>query len=228
MAVSFAIPVVQTNFCSFFPRIPRAPSVRVKGTSIASFLSFLEAEYGASRTREFIVSLEPNLRKRCEGLILASAFYPMEELDALALCARDYFSAGPTFFERSGAHNAAFGLGGVHQALLIRPTPLDFLRAAERQWGQFVDQGGADVNLVGEGKVRLRLEGIPGSEVRCARQTGFLTRALELAGAQKMAVSKAACTLKGDAVCEWNIVWDAETSPKPQSYTTTIRRPVAT
>jgi hypothetical protein len=202
--------------------------VRIKGTSIASFLSFLEAEYGATRTREFILSLEPNLKKRCEGLVLASAFYPVEELESLALCARDHFAADATFFERSGAHNAAFGLGSVHQILLVRPTPLDFLRSAERAWRQFVDEGGVDVNLVGEGKVRLRLEAVQGSLVRCARQTGFLTRALELAGAQKLAVSKAACTLRGHPFCEWNVSWDAEASPKPQSFTTTIRRPVGT
>ncbi|MBK5254396.1 MAG: hypothetical protein JJE39_00030 [Vicinamibacteria bacterium] len=199
--------------------------MRIKGTSIASFLGFLEAEYGASRTREFTASLEPGLRKRCEGLVLASAFYPVEELDSLATLARDYFAADASFFERSGAYNAAFGLAGVHQVLLARPTPLDFLRAAERAWRQFVDEGGVDVNLVGEGKVRLRFEAVPGSEVRCARQTGFLTRSLELAGAQKLSVSKATCTLKGDPFCEWNVIWDAEASPKPQSYTTAIRRP---
>lgn len=201
--------------------------MRIKGTSIASFLGFLEAEYGAPRTRAFIASLDQSLRKRCEGLILASAFYPVKELESLAQQARDHFGPEPTFFERSGAHNAMVGLTGVHQILLARPTPLDFLRAAERAWAQFVDAGAVRTELLGDGNVRLRIEGFGGSEVLCSRQTGFLRRSFELAGAQQLEVKEVLCMQKGDASCEWSIVWDAASSPQSQSHTLTsaIRRP---
>jgi hypothetical protein len=202
--------------------------LRIKGTSIASFLAFLEAEYGAPRAKEFVSSLDADLKKRCEGLILASAFYPVEELEALAKKARQHFAGDSTFYERSGAFNASFGLGGVHKALMARPTPLDFLRAAERSWGQFIDEGSVNVTQVGDGKVRLRVEGLRGSVVRCARSTGFLTRSLELANAQNLAVVKTACTEKGNPVCEWTLAWDAVLSPPPMTQTTAIKRPVAT
>ncbi len=201
--------------------------MRIKGTSIASFLNFLEAEYGPGRVKEFVGSLDSNLKKRCEGLVLASAFYPVEELESLARLARAHFGADESFYERSGAHNAVFGLGGVHKALLARPTPLDFLRAAERSWSQFMDEGGMDATVVGDGKVRLRFEGIRGSEVRCARATGFLHRSLELAGAKALVVRKTSCTLRANPFCEWQIVWDAVLSPASMSQTTTIRRPIA-
>ncbi len=201
--------------------------MRIKGTSIASFLGFLEAEYGGLRLKEFIATLEPDLRKRCEGLVLASAFYPVEELESLARKARQHFGGDERFYERSGAHNATFGLNGVHRALVARPTPLDFLRAAERSWGQFMDEGGVDANLVGDGKVRLRFEAVRGSDVRCPRTTGFLTRSLELVNAQKLVVTKIACTEKGDAFCEWSVVWDATLSPPSMSQTSAIRRPMA-
>ena len=201
--------------------------MRIKGTSIASFLGFVEAEYGVPRTREFVASLEPNLRKRCEGLILASAFYPFEELETLALKARDFFAAGPTFLERSGAHNASVGLAGVHRILLTRPTPFDFLRAAERGWGQFVDSGTVRAEILGEATVRVRIEGLSGSEVLCSRQTGFLRRAFELAGAKQLEVDEVACTRRGDASCDWKVVWDAASSPASQSqtHTSALRRP---
>ena len=201
--------------------------MRIKGTSIASFLGFLQTEFGASRVKEFVATLEPNLRKRCEGLVLASAFYPVEELDGIARKARDYFQPNASFFERSGAHNATVGLEGVHRSLLARPTPLDFLKAAERSWGQFADSGTVKTDIVGDGSARVRIEGFPGSEVVCARGTGFLTRSLELAGAQSLAVRKTACTRSGALVCEWNITWDADRSPQPQALTTGLRRPMA-
>lgn len=201
--------------------------MRIKGTSIASFLSFLEAEYGAPKVKEFVASLDSNLKKRCEGLVLASAFYPVEELDALAAKARAYFKGDASFFERSGAHNATFGLAGVHQSLLARPTPLDFLKAAERAWSQFMDVGSVSADVVGDGKVRLKIEGVPGSDVFCARETGFLKRSLELAGAKQLLVSKVRCTRDGDGWCEWQVSWDAELSPRPQTFTTAIRRPIA-
>jgi hypothetical protein len=201
--------------------------VRIKGTSIASFLGFLEAEYGAARLKEFIATLGPDLRKRCEGLVLASAFYPVEELESLARKARQHFGGDETFYERSGAFNASFGLGGVHKALIARPTPLDFLRAAERSWSQFLDEGKVDANLVGDGRVRLRYEAVRGSDVRCPRATGFLTRSLEMVNAQKLAVTKTACTEKGDPFCEWSVVWDATLSPPSMTQTSTIRRPIA-
>ena len=132
--------------------------MRIKGTSIASFLGFLEAEYGAARSKEFIGTLDPDLRKRCEGLVLASAFYPVEELESLVRKARRHFGGDDTFYQRSGAYNASFGLSGVHKVLLVRPTPIDFLRAAERSWGQFIDEGSVTADLVSDGKVRLRIE----------------------------------------------------------------------
>lgn len=201
--------------------------MRIKGTSIASFLAFLEAEYGAQRLKDFIASLEPDLRKRCEGLVLASAFYPVEELESLVRKAHQHFAGDETFYERSGAHNASFGLSGVHKALLARPNPLDFLRAAERSWSQFMDEGAVDADLVGDGKVRLRYEGVRGSNVRCPRATGFLTRSLELVNAQKLVVIKTACTEKGDPFCEWSVLWDATLSPPSLSHTSAIRRPIA-
>ena len=201
--------------------------MRIKGTSIASLLAFLEAEYGPARLKEFIATLDPDLRKRCEGLVLASAFYPVEELESLARKARQHFNGDETFYERSGAFNASFGLNGVHKALIARPTPLDFLRAAERSWGQFVDEGGVDADLVGDGRVRVRYEAIRGSDVRCPRATGFLIRSLEMVNAQKLVVTKVSCTEKGDACCEWSVVWDATLSPPSMSQTLAIRRPLA-
>jgi len=198
--------------------------VRIKGTSISSLLSFLEAEYGGSRTREFVGTLPIDLRKRCEGLVLASAFYPVEEMEAVARKARQHFNGDATFYERSGAHYATVGLGGVHQALLARPTPLDFIRALERSWSQFVDEGGMDGNVVGDGKVRVIFEQVRGSDVRCPRVTGFLGRALEMAEGKKVRVIKAACTEKGAQFCEWGVSWDAVLSPPSMSQTTSIKR----
>lgn len=201
--------------------------MRIKGTSLSSFLDFLQIEYGATRAKEFIASLEPTLRKRCDGIILASAFYPVEELETLSHLARQHFAADASFFERCGAHNAQVGLTGVHQSLLVRKTPLDFLKAAERAWGQFVDSGAGSADIVGDGKVRVKIEGWPKSEVLCGRQTGFLTRSLELAGAVAPAVTKVHCTRNGHGWCEWSLAWDAAASPRPQAYTTSIQRPGA-
>ena len=200
--------------------------MRVKGTSISSFLAFLEAEYGASRTREFTATLPQDLRKRCESLVLASAFYAVEELETLARKARQHFKGDGTFFERSGAHYASVGLSGVHQAMLARPTPLDFLWAFERSWSQFADEGGMDVTVVGDGRVRIRFDHVRGSDVRCPRVTGFLSRALQIAGGKTVMVSKTSCTERGDGACEWSTAWDFVLSPPPLSQTTAIKRPV--
>jgi hypothetical protein len=203
--------------------------LRIKGTSIASFLSFLEAEYGVSRTKAFVAGLEPNLKKRCEGLILASAYYPYTELESVALQAREHFGGDLNFLHRSGSHNAVVGLTGVYQALLARPTPVDFLRAAERAWGQFSDTGVVRVEVVNEGNTLVRIEGLPPSEVLCARQTGFFEKSLEMAHAKQLKVAKTRCNGKGADACEWTITWCPETSPRSQSHTQTsaIRRPVA-
>ena len=203
--------------------------MRVKGTSIASFISFLETEYGQPRLTAFVSTLEPTLKKRCEGLILASAFYEQTELDAIAVQAKKHFSGDASFFERSGVHNAVVGLNGVYKALLARPNPLDFLRAAERAWSQFADSGTITLELVDEGRTILRLEGLPVSDVQCERQTGFLRKAIEMAGGKKSIVKKQKCTRSRDLCCEWAISWDPEASPKSQVQTQTaaIRRPVA-
>lgn len=201
--------------------------MRIKGTSLSSLLDFLQVEYGQTRAKEFVASLEPPLRRRCDGVILASAFYPVEDLESLSLLAREYFAGDASFFERSGAHNAQVGLTGVHQPLLVRKTPLDFLKAAERAWGQFVDTGVGSADVVGDGKVRVRIEGWKKSEILCARQTGFLTRALEMSGAIAPSVSKVHCTRDGHGWCEWSLAWDAALSPRPQAYTTSIQRPGA-
>ena len=83
------------------------------------------------------------------------------------------------------------------------------------------------MNLVGDGRVRVRFEALRGSDVRCPRATGFLARSLELVGAQKLVVTKVACTEKGDPFCEWSVAWDAALSPPSMSQTSAIRRPIA-
>ena len=75
-----------------------------QGTSIASLLAFLEAEYGAARVKAFIGSLDPDLRKRCEGLVLASAFYPVDELESPARQAWQPFGGDAPFYELSLIH----------------------------------------------------------------------------------------------------------------------------
>jgi hypothetical protein len=200
--------------------------VRIKGTSLASFLAFLEAEFGPGKTRDFTTALEPALRKRCEGVILASAFYPIEDLISLATQARAHFGGDATFFERSGEFYASFGLAGVYQALLSRRTPLDFLRAVERSMGQFVDEARVAVENELDGSVSVKLTGFPVSEIVCARHKGFLTKGLELAGAVGLTVREVRCTRTGEPCCEWELTWNATASPRPQSLTTGIKRPV--
>ncbi|MEO8359095.1 MAG: hypothetical protein ABI672_03615 [Vicinamibacteria bacterium] len=199
--------------------------MRIKGTSISSFLAFLEAEYTPPRARAFIATLDPDLRRRCEGLVLASAFYPYADLETLAQRARTHFEGSADFFVRSGAFNADFGLSGVYAALLARPTPFDFLKAVERAWGQFSDTGSATVEMVSDGKAKVRIEGLTISPVLCDRQTGYLTRSLSLAGAKELKVKKGLCVQKGDKACEWTVSWDAATSPQSRTQTSALRRP---
>jgi hypothetical protein len=75
-------------------------------------------------------------------------------------------------------------------------------------WSNYYSEGKMVLVDGGPHSAHLRLEGIrTADEAMCYRVTGWLERALELAGAKDIHMMHEACVLKGGEACEWKAVW---------------------
>jgi hypothetical protein len=116
----------------------------------------------------------------------------------------------PTWMERAGAHSIdSMGIQ-LYGGIVRKPTPAEFLTQRISLFRLFYHAGEMEVVEQERGRAVLRLVDLEQTDrLFCRRQTGGLTRTLELAGGAEPSVRHTRCTLDGDAFCEWDLRWRA-------------------
>jgi hypothetical protein len=121
----------------------------------------------------------------------------------------------PLWAEQAGAYSIESLGVKLYGGILRKPTPTEFLTQSVSLFRLYYHPGDMHVVEAGGTRAVLRLVGFdPVSTLFCRRQTGGLRRAIELAGASQATVRHVRCSLEGDAFCEWELQWLAET-PRP-------------
>jgi hypothetical protein len=190
--------------------------LHAKGSTFQSTADFIAAEYGAAVLDRVLAQLSPEARASVEH---ASA---TDELDYELLTElwtkTDALvgAADPGWMERAGAF--AIGLRGaqMYGGILRKKDPTEFLTQSISLFMLYYHPG--DIELVEHtpGRAVLRLVGFEArTTLFCRRQTGGLTKAIELAGGDHAATRHVRCELEGDAFCEWELTWgSADKTPR--------------
>lgn len=194
----------------------RGTALHAKGSTFHATAEFIRAEYGDAMLGRVLAGLSAEARASVER---AS---PTDELDYELLRelwdATDAIVGGADagWMERAGAF--AIGQRGaqMYGGILRKKDPNEFLTQSISLFKLYYHPG--DIELVEHvpGRAVLRLVGFEArTPLFCRRQTGGLTKAIELAGGDRAATRHVRCELEGDAFCEWELTWGtADKTPR--------------
>jgi Haem-NO-binding len=179
-----------------------------KGSVFHTTLDFVRAEKGEAMVVSVLQRLPAEHREQIKN-ITPTQEVPFEQ--ALALWEAVDAEIGvedPGWAERSGAYSIHSMGVQLYSGILRKSSPTEFLTQRISLFRLYYHPGDMEVVEQGEGHAVLRLVGFDNvGRFFCRRQTGGLSRALEVAGGQQPKTSHVRCAAEGDAFCEWELTW---------------------
>jgi hypothetical protein len=194
----------------------RGTALHAKGSTFHTTVDFIRAEYGDAILARILEDLSPEARATVTSAA-ATDEVDYEHLQEL-WTATDVMVgvADPGWMERAGAFSIGLRGAQMYGGILRKKDPTEFLTQSISLFKLYYRPG--DIELVEHvtGRAVLRLVGFESrTTLFCRRQTGGLTKAIELAGGDHAVTRHVRCELEGDAFCEWELTWGpADKTPR--------------
>jgi len=188
----------------------RGTALHAKGSTFRTTVDFIRAEYGDAMLARVLSDVSPEVRESVER---ATATDEMDyDLLQEFWAATDALvaSADPGWMERAGAFSIGLRGAQMYGGILRKKDPNEFLTQSISLFKLYYHPGDMVVVEHAAGRAVLRLVGFESrTTLFCRRQTGGLTKAIELAGGDHASTRHVRCELEGDAFCEWELTWGA-------------------
>lgn len=186
---------------------------KVKGTIIVQPIKFIR-----SKKEEGYPLVPDSLQHYLSERILPTSWHPeTDHYELLKVSAALY--AGPTrgkdpaVWEEIARITAPSLLDGTYRSLVRKGDPARTLASFTSLWGLQHDSGRVVVKQLGESSARIELHDYGlASDLMCASIRGSMVGLLEVAGARNVEMEHTQCRSHGDAVCAWEVRWDASES----------------
>jgi hypothetical protein len=189
---------------------------QAKSSTFHTTADFIRAEFGDDTFARVLASLSPEARAGVERVSVT------DELDYELL--RELWtetdevvgSIDAGWMERAGAFSIGLRGAQMYGGILRKKDPDQFLTQSISLFRLYYRPGDMVVVAHEAGRAVLRLVGFEsGTPLFCRRQTGGLTKAIELAGGDHASTRHVRCELEGDAFCEWELTWgSADKTPR--------------
>ena len=179
-----------------------------KGSTVLSTLDFVRSRFGADIGDRVLAALPTNMESALRAAA-ATDEIPYRSLVELWGAVQSVLAErAPRWAEESGAHSIDSLGVQMYGGILRKDTPQAFLTQSISLFRLYYHPGDMEVVDDAAGRAVLRLVAFdPVTRLFCARQTGGLRRAIELAGGGGAQVRHVRCALEGDAFCEWELHW---------------------
>jgi hypothetical protein len=180
-----------------------------KGSVLHTTLDFVRAERGQATVDSVIARLPEDQRASVRS-IPPTEEVPFDQVMALwDAVEAEIGENDPDWAERSGAYSINSMGVQLYSGILRKSSPTEFLTQRVSLFRLYYHPGDMEVVEESDGHAVLRLVGFDyGGRFFCRRQTGGLSRALEVAGGQRTQAAHVRCVGEGDAFCEWELRWD--------------------
>jgi hypothetical protein len=189
--------------------LPEVEKVHASPLLIVGRLAYVHSEFGVKTRAAVVGALPPDVRRVVEAASGSVVKVPMRiflELDRAIL---DHAFDGQIerFFEL-GEANAERSLSTVHRAFLwLAGDPLIVFRRLARAYPKYYQPGEFRIEeLVEHGSQASLIGALPYHFCNYATH-GWIKRAIELAGAQKVVLRHTDCRHRGAEVCRWRTEW---------------------
>lgn len=183
---------------------------QIKGAVLKTRLAFIDQHWGKQGLEKVIGSLSKEDQEALR-VILTVKWYPFEVGERLdAAIVRELGGGRTEVFERLGAASADANLSTLHKNFLTPGKPHVFLGKAPLIYGFYYETGRRTYEKTGDNSgVMTTYDAETFSAPDCLSVIGWYKRALELCGAQGVAIREDECRAKGGSVCRYQIRWDA-------------------
>ena len=185
-----------------------ATTATARGSTAHATLRFIQETYGDETLAAITSRLDPASRNRLNAAAMTDELPYDALLDLWRTADETLRERDAQWMDRAGA----FAIGSLGQrlygGLLRKASPAEFVTQSVSLFRLYYAPGDMVPVEVEPGRAVLRLEGFPtASPLFCARQTGGLRQATELAGGKSVRVRHVRCEHEGDAYCEWELRW---------------------
>jgi hypothetical protein len=184
-------------------------NAKAKGSVFRTTMDFVRAEKGEAVAESVLQRLPEEQRRQIE-IASPTQEVPFERVLALWQAVDAEIGADdPGWIERSGAHSIKSMGVQLYSGIIRKSSPREFLTQRISLFRLYYHPGDMEVVEEEEGHAVLRLVGFDyAGPLFCRRQTGGLSRVLEVTGGQKAMTSHVRCVAEGDAFCEWEVRWE--------------------
>jgi hypothetical protein len=175
-------------------------------TSFLSVRQYVEEQYGAGSFKRLRDELLAKHQVELPMVITPGSWLPTEHFVQSLATARDLW--GPQDLpERFGRRAAEYEMRWVHRVILRFTSPVWLLEQGAKLWDRSHNTGRLEI----EGHVRMirgRVYDFAGSgSVYCPSLVGWLTRACQMTGAEKVKVVETDCRGRGAKYCQFEGFW---------------------
>ena len=179
-----------------------------KGAALRATLAYIESTAGPQVRQRVLDSLLPDLRARVDT-VTATDEIPFGLLVALWHAADAVMRPiDAEWMEKAGSYSIASSGSQSYGGIIRKGTPSEFLNQPIKLFRLYYHSGDMHIVELETGRAVLRLVGFDEPDALfCARQTGGLRAAIELAGGGNVEVRHVRCANEGDAFCEWEVTW---------------------
>ncbi len=195
------------------------PSMTVataKGSTALSTLDFVRSRFGSDVAERALATLPVHVGVALRA-VAAIDELPYTSLVSLWSAVHSVLAdRAPNWAEESGAHSIDSLGVQLYGGILRKNTPQAFLTGSVSLFRLYYHPGDMEVVEDAADRAVLRLVAFdPVTRLFCARQTGGLRRAIELAGGDAAHVRHVRCSIEGDAFCEWELHWQRGSVKSP-------------
>lgn len=189
---------------------PFARHATAKGSTVRSTLDFVRLRFGREMVDRVFVELPADAGTALRA-VAATDEIPYASVVQLWKAVHVVLAdRSARWAEESGAHSIDSLGVQMYGGILRKDTPQAFLTGSISLFRLYYHPGDMEVVEDAVGRAVLRLVSFdPVTSLFCARQTGGLRRAIELAGGGAARVRHVRCAIEGDAFCEWELHWQA-------------------
>jgi hypothetical protein len=184
--------------------------MQVKGSAVAALPQFIESRFGAGAVQQWLKELTPAARDVLGRTVLPSQWYPLREVfaDPLDVMCRIHFQGSVKGAWDSGVFSADTGLTGVYKFFVRAGSPSFLISKAAQIISTYYQP--SKIQIVDELKTSAVVQVTEFSEMTRgieARIGGWMHRAMEIQGCERVKVQLTQSLVKGAPHSEFRVTW---------------------
>ena len=184
--------------------------MEVKGSAVLTTYNFVRERYGEDGLKTWLSQLEPETRKIFEAGVLVSSWYPLKQMLSVPtgkLC-EIFFNGDIRGAWNCGRYSADYGLKGIYKIFIKLGSPGFLVSRASMIFPTYYKPCKMEVVLNEKDHATVRITEFPEMDSLVeGRIGGWIGRALEISGCQRVEVNFSRSTTTSGSFDDINASW---------------------